>query len=77
MLLKVLVALFSLMCGVTSAARCFDTVATSSFPHCALLDPSYALHWRLLPQEGAIRFAVTVDGSPDWIGRSQGRPAAD
>ena len=52
------------------AAQCFATVTLDEFPHCALLAPSYALHWKVLPQEGAVRFAAHVDGTPAWIGRS-------
>jgi hypothetical protein len=56
-----------------AAAGCYLAASPQDFPHCVLLAPSFALHWRLLPADGSIRFALHVDGRPGWIG---GRCAA-
>ena len=57
-----------LLAAAVPSSHAADCSPREGLPHCQLLSPSYALHWRVLPENKTIRFGLAVDGRPGWIG---------
>ncbi|KXZ46096.1 hypothetical protein GPECTOR_47g373 [Gonium pectorale] len=52
-----------------SAASCYRSLSRSDFPHCALLSPTYALHWAVRGDNITLGLDADTGGHPDsWLG---------
>jgi hypothetical protein len=67
-LLLLLLPLLLLLLAEAPGSHAADCSPRKGLPHCQLLYPSYALHWRVAPDNKTVRFGLAVDGQPGWIG---------